>query len=239
MSALGFEVHIDKENDTPVPGMINKGGPLKHFGREAKGKVQPTPRKALYDVNQEPANAQALRNLGRNKLDSSSTVLRDGCTSTFKPLLKVAKDAENDPLGAHNKKQDSKKTPAIQKKELKGTEIHPPKHKSVRAEKPKPSKPRENVADEEYDSDSIFPRSERLSSYVDKLLVWSVPCFFKAPLDSESECSDVEELLQDDILLEMPPVMPVVTEFSDADLDILIRDLPLPKLDCEDNDQLS
>lgn len=31
MSALGFEVHVDKENATYVPG-IHKGGPVKAFG---------------------------------------------------------------------------------------------------------------------------------------------------------------------------------------------------------------
>lgn len=63
--------------------------------------------------------------------------------------------------------------------------------------------------DKEDDYEDIFPKKERVSSYIDKLISWRPSCFKKWDLDEESE-DDVEMLLIDDEL----PVIPRIT--SDA-----------------------
>lgn len=47
--------------------------------------------------------------------------------------------------------------------------------------------------------ESIFPKSQRLSSYVDKLLTWRPPCLFGTIPDSEPE-SDNDDALMDKLV---------------------------------------
>ncbi|BFY98194.1 hypothetical protein BsWGS_01234 [Bradybaena similaris] len=238
MSALGFEVHVDKENAAYVPG-INKGGPVKAFSglKEVKGQVQSTARKALLDVKQ--ANIAASRNVNRNKLDASSTALKDACFSAVKPS-KISNDAENHPHCLNIKQQDFAKPLSLQKKGLRilnDTEIQPPKVlPSTKFEEPKTDLKQEPVfAEEEYDPAYVFPEKDRLSNYVDKLISLRLPCLIGPLTESDSEDSEYEELLNEELVFDIPNLMPEIPEFSDADLDTLMDDIPPPEPDFVDS----
>jgi len=210
MASLAFEVHVDKENDTPVAVFTKSGGGggLKAIGPQSKRFAQPTPRKALNDVN-------------------------NFAVPLKKPGLKIAKGFEN---------QIKKPEPEMKKKKtqkLKDVQVDkkPPKtvvtNVTVTKKQPSPVVVHQPSLpdDEEYDSDSIFPRSQRLSTYVGKVFSWRPPCLFGAAIlnsDEESDISD-EENFQDDLI-----EWPARSEFPDHD-DLLpcpdIDDLPPPMTD--------
>uniref|UniRef100_A0A0B6ZM26 Uncharacterized protein n=1 Tax=Arion vulgaris TaxID=1028688 RepID=A0A0B6ZM26_9EUPU len=234
MSFVGFEVHVDKENDVPS---INKRGALKHVGLNGdRGKLQQTvTRKALLNVINEPANL-ASRGLGGKQL----SLAKDGISNSVKSSSKILSGAENRPVNTDNKKQHCHKTPSLQGVKVSDNAgSHSSKVKSVEAPKKlqAPLKPLSVVNDDDYDSDSIFPTSERLSSYVSKLLTWRPPCLFGALPNSESDNSDLEELPEDDILLDMPLPISTVPDFSTADLVHFMTEFPPTKPECLDKEQ--
>ncbi|CAL1525945.1 unnamed protein product [Lymnaea stagnalis] len=228
MSALGFEVHIDKENATPA-ALFNKGGTLKSFGSINNGRhIQPTPRKALIDVNND-ARGQLGKDFGTN---ASKEML----FNSVKPCTKMSTGIENLQHGPHMKKPDSKKTLSLQQPHGKGLKHHKEFGLQPSTKKPerrqKRQHPPTHISDEEYDSDTIMPRHERLSTYVDKLLAWRPPCLFGTIPDSESD-NEPDDLLNDDII-NIPLTMIEVPQFNETDLDNLIEDLPpLETLDDE------
>lgn len=78
----------------------------------SKGKLfQPTPRKALFDVNQELSNVTTLRTHGKSEFGSAGS--KGGLLSSQKASVKISNGVENIPVGGHGKVQDSKKTSVI------------------------------------------------------------------------------------------------------------------------------
>nr|KAI8769886.1 hypothetical protein BgiMline_001909 [Biomphalaria glabrata] len=214
MSALSFAVHNDKENVG-----VSKGINLKSIGSKNKGiHVQPTPRKALIDVNHD----------SRVSLGVLNSFTKESHLYPLKAHPKVSSGVENIPQGTSIKKIEAKKTPKLQTKVLKNSkenstsvnvDVKPKKKHTIT-----PQPPASTSDDEE---ESIFPKSQRLSSYVDKLLTWRPPCLFGTIPDSEPE-SDNDDALMDK-LVNTPVLFPEVAlpEFSEQDLDLMIDLLPL------------
>ncbi|XP_059159324.1 uncharacterized protein LOC131943310 isoform X2 [Physella acuta] len=222
MAALGFEVHVDKEN---APSILHtKGSALKSFGLRNNGKLaQPTPRKALFDVNQDPRGP-----VGKN-FNSIDIKHNEKLFNPVKP--KVSSGVENHPQGPGIKKSETRKTPAqhSHRKSLKNTKNELPPVISATTKKvtrkPPVIQQQPDNDDCEYDSDTIFPRSERLSTYVDKLLAWRPPCLFGTIPDSDTDCSEPEEIMHEEIC-EMPVSFVPVPEFLEMDLENLMDELP-------------
>jgi len=219
MSSLAFRVHFDKENDTPAALMGKGAGTLKSFGPRQKQFVQPTPRKALFDVNNE-------LQLSSNKFVRGKDVkLQQPMKKSSTSALRISKGGENTFVKKPELKNGS--TNKIRNK-TKGPVLKAPKVSSLVNTKPAPLAQHKLAPpvplDEEYDSDSIFPRSERLSTYVGQLFSWRPPCLFGSIPDSEeSDMSDDEDLYD---ILDLPvPDLPEVVEMDD---DIFSSMVPLP-----------
>ncbi|BFZ01324.1 hypothetical protein BsWGS_04364 [Bradybaena similaris] len=230
MSVLGFDIHVDKEN--AAPGLnINRRKALNSFG-SASGKqiadrnrgksAHLAQRKALTDVINDPAS--------RNTKENRSTINKDEFCSSLQPSCKVVCGAEDlhGNLG-HTERDYQKTVPPLQQLKV-PTDLGSPKSKSASSSKNQKVQLKPKTASkiiyEDDDTDATFPSSERLSSYVNRLLTWRPPCLFGALPDSESDNSDLEQLPEDDILLDMQLPTPTVPEFSDEDLVNLMNDLP-------------
>ncbi|XP_005089809.1 uncharacterized protein LOC101862232 [Aplysia californica] len=223
MAAIGFEVHVDKENATPA-AVFNKGSVLKGFGpRRDKKLTQPTPRKALFDVNNDQ---QLSKKVGLGKESGLSGEL----SKPNKPGLKISSGVENktDEVKKPEAKKVFRKKLPKKTKEPEADNKPPKVQPSISTKQPSPSYPDPSIPedDEEYDSDSIFPRTERLSTYVDKLFSWRPPCLFGLIPDSESDLSD-PNLSSDSLDIPMPE--PEVEAMPEADLFSLL--VPLPEVD--------
>jgi len=220
-----FMVHIDKENETPA-ALAHKG-PVKAFGpRKGKLNLQ-TPRKALFDVN----NEQQLGKAPRGKDSSTYGPIKN----PGKTKCDIFQDFENQNSNKSIKKAQPKKesTQKIHKKIerpqvlTKATVVT----KKQPVQKLKPVKKFE--ADEEWDA--IFPRQERLSTYVDKLFSWRPPCLFGELPESDVSDLDVSEQ-EDDFDFEMNLDPLDVQGFPEnATMSDLV--VPLPEWDSSDSSQ--
>lgn len=54
----------------------------------------------------------------------------------------------------------------------------------------------------------MLPEKDRLSNYVNKLISLRLPCLIGPVTESDSEDSDYEELLNEEIVFDMPDLMP-------------------------------
>ncbi|GFR98496.1 hypothetical protein ElyMa_002770400 [Elysia marginata] len=188
--ATSLNIHIDKENATPsfIP---NKGG---------KGLLtQATPRKALYDVNQDRTGPNLQRSNWKDEGFTKPTA------ETLKPLRKKS----NTPLATKpvsTKKVLLQENKNAEKKEVKPTQ-QPASTKTSKPKKKVIKKPAPTPDEEDgYDSDTIWPRSERLSTHIHSILSWRPSCFMGNDLDCDdldSSLSDVE--IPDQIIMEKPP----------------------------------
>lgn len=210
MSALAFRVHIDKENEAPAAVIGKSAGALKSFGPRQKNFVQPTPRKALFDVNNE-------RQLSSNKFVPGKNVNLKQPIKNQNSMLRIARGVEN----SHTTKLQSKGALSnITKNKPKAPEIKAPKVKTVVKPKivPPTQQKHDSLDDEESEGESIFPRSERLSTYVGQLFSWRPPCLFGSIPDSEdSDLSDHDD--HDNSIL--PELLDMI-------------DIPMPEMDVPD-----
>ncbi|RUS79546.1 hypothetical protein EGW08_012676 [Elysia chlorotica] len=213
--ATGLNIHIDKENATPsfVP---SKGG---------KGLFsQATPRKALYDVNKDMTRPLALKSTWNEGFTKPSA-------DTYQPARKKTITPMAHKKESHKKLSMQKNQENIQKKEV-NPQQHPTSSKASKPKK-KVKKP-EPVFDEEddgFDSDTIWPRAERLSSHLTSILAWRPSCFVGNDHDSDLDLSlsDGEMGMPEQIIIGPPKPDGPFESLPDIDMASMLADLPDPE----------
>lgn len=208
--ATGLNIHIDKENATPS-FFPNKGG---------KGILtQATPRKALNDVNKDTSRPILVKTSWKEETFTKPSA------ESFKPLREKI-NANQSTNVAPPKKMSQQKN--IQKKEGK-TSQHPSSTKASKQKK-KVQMPDPPPAEEDgYDSDTIWPRSERLSTHLQSLLAWRPSCFAGNDYESDLDNSLSEGEIPDQIIIEKPQGYNPFMDMPEFDMESILASLPDPE----------
>jgi len=263
MAALSFQTYVDKENSSSFASR-KASGLKKSLGfKPGKGVDENfvTPRKALGNLNKENQGLKSfgLKQNSANPLkplkltDSTNLVTPRKAlgninkdpraasikTPSLKPSCQPGSAQPNDVKKASSKSSNDlgkkQKTGGPQLKFPKllvapqGQQMEEIEHMYI------PPPPRD--ADDDFED--IMPKSERISSYISKLISWRPPCFGDYPFSDEEEERSEEEMMKkrEDIaqrlgqnLSSEDPIEPVMSEEDFLSTEPL-ADIPLPSLD--------
>ncbi|XP_060075514.1 uncharacterized protein LOC132555177 [Ylistrum balloti] len=201
MASMTFMPYVDKENAGSLGIHPGKGqqrttsglGGSKVFGSSSKQLV--TPRKALGDVS----------NRGLS-LNSNSKNLKQQ-----KPAFKPPASQQRKGLKVQGNKQSSITHPKTVTKAA-PTEPHYDEIEHIHIPK--------EIEDDDFED--IWPKSERISSYISQLISWRPPCLFSHLPDSGDETDEEEERKKrmenlDNVLENMPKPLSTVCDLPELD----------------------
>lgn len=187
MASLAFQPFVDKENAGSIGVRPNKGQTGGGLGKVFnKGNAFATPRRALGDVgNKTIDNGTSHKQIQKPSVIPLQNKGLQMKSSNVQPLSSRSGNVMQKPTVNEN----------IKKKVLCSTKV---------TTKPEPISHRKpDVEDIEYmhipneeedDFEDIWPKSERISTYIKKLVTWRPPCLFgDLPESDDDEDEETEE----------------------------------------------
>ncbi|GFN73762.1 hypothetical protein PoB_000026800 [Plakobranchus ocellatus] len=222
MASLGLNIHIDKENATPH---IGKGESIKFASNKGnKGLSQATPRKALYDVNKDTTNVTSLKSMQNGGFLKP---MADAMQPAAKLSVRPANQVNTSLVNKDKVKRSSLKENKILHKKEATPSMHPTSSKASKLKKKASKKSTPNPFEEDgYDSDTIWPRAERLSTHMHKILAWRPPCLLGNDIESDTDGSLSEEEIPDQIIVGSPSNL---MEMPEMDMASILASLPDPE----------
>lgn len=187
MASLAFQPFVDKENAGSIGVRPNKGqagGGLGGLGKVFnKGNDLVTPRRALGDVGNKTANkGPSLQPMQKPSIPLQNKGLQMKSVN-IQPLSNRSANIQKPTVNESLKKKvvcSSKVPVKVEPVNCKISEIEDIEHMHI-------------PETEEDDFEDIWPKSERISTYIKKLVNWRPPCIFGDLPDSEEEDSEESE----------------------------------------------
>lgn len=186
MASLAFQPFVDKENAGSIGARPNKGQTGGGLGKVFnKGNAFATPRRALGDVgNKTIDNGTSHKQIQKPTVIPLQNKGLQMKSSNIQPLSSRSGNVMQKPTVNEN----------IKKKVLCSTKVTTkPESISHRKSDVEDIEYMHIPNEEEDDFEDIWPKSERISTYIKKLVNWRPPCLFGDLPVSEDEDEETEE----------------------------------------------
>ncbi|XP_041370547.1 uncharacterized protein LOC121384295 isoform X2 [Gigantopelta aegis] len=246
MAALQFQIHTDQENlgshvTAPKGHQRTVSGIRGKTFQSGTPYVNPTPRKALGDVNcnrgpplsgKPPAPLKPLANKSVTKKPVQNILKQSGLQKENKGLGVKVKHSSENRQSKHGQKEGNKKLKCSAPEVIHITAEQRLPPADVDEIEKMPVAPKT-----EDDFEDIWPKKERVSTYIEKLISWRPPCLFGVHAYSdEEEEEDGEKRLKEmmDLIDSLPKPAGIKDEYDISEEELQapeFENVPLPSID--------